>query len=106
LAPKGFLGIELKDIAKEEAEGLGWEAPRGIKVVKPNDGGPAANAGILPGDVILSIDGVEVESMQRFVATIGDRGAGAQVRLRVLRSGKEHTLSVTLGQWPPELAQP
>jgi WD40 repeat protein len=103
---KGFLGIELKDITKEEAEVLGWETPRGIKVVKPTDAGPAANAGILPGDVILSIDGVEVENVQRFVATVGDRGAGAQVRLRVLRSGKEHTLSVTLGQRPPELAQP
>src|SRR6516225_6087885 len=104
--PKGFLGIELKDITKEEADALGWEASRGIKVVKPNDGGPAANAGIPPGDVILSIDGVEVENMQRFVATIGDRGAGAQVRLRVLRSGKEHTFSVTLGQRPPEQGQP
>ena len=103
---KGFLGIELKDITKEEAEVLGWEAPRGIKVVKPNDGGPAANAGILPGDVILSVDGAEVENMQRFVATIGDKGAGAQVRLRVLRSGKEHTFSVTLGQRPPEQRQP
>jgi WD40 repeat protein len=104
--PKGFLGIELKDITREEAEVLGWEGPRGIKVVKPTDAGPAANAGILPGDVILSIDGVEVENMQRFVATIGDRGVGSQVRLRVLRSGKEHTLIVTLGQRPPELAQP
>jgi WD40 repeat protein len=103
---KGFLGIELKDITKEEAEVLGWESPRGVKVVKPHDGGPAASAGILPGDVILSVDGAEVENMQRFVATIGDRGAGAQVRIRVLRSGKEHTFSVMLGQRPPELAQP
>jgi hypothetical protein len=102
--PKGFLGIELKDITKEEADALGWEASRGIKVVKPNDA--AANAGILPGDLILSIDGVEVENMQRFVAAIGDRGAGTRVRLRVLRSGKEQTVSVTLGQRPPALAQP
>src|SRR6516162_9342634 len=100
---KGLLGIELKDTTKEEAEALGWEAPRGIKVVKPREGGPAASAGILPGDLILSIDGVEVENMQRFVAAIADRGAGAQVRLRVLRLGKEHTLSVTLGQRHPEL---
>jgi hypothetical protein len=104
--PKGFLGIELEDITKDEAEALGWEAPRGIKVVKPREGGPAASAGILPDDMILSIDGVEVENAQRFVATIGDRGAGAQVRLRVLRSGNERTLSVTLGQRPAELAQP
>jgi WD40 repeat protein len=104
--PKGFLDIELKDITKEEAEALSWEAPRGVKVVKPREGGPAAGAGILPDDVIISIDGVEVENMQRFIGTIGDRGPGAQVRLRVLRSGKEHALSVTLGQRPPELMPP
>src|SRR6516225_8238193 len=103
---KGFLGIELKDITKEEAEALGWEAPRGIKVVKPGEGGPAASAGILPDDVILSIDGVEIENMASFVTTIGDRGAGAQVRLRLLRSGKERTLTVTLALRPPGLAQP
>src|SRR6516162_3395457 len=103
---KGLLGIELKDITKEEAEALGWEAPRGIKVVKPGEGGPAASAGILPDDVILSIDGVEIENMASLVTTIGDRGAGAQVRLRLLRSGKERTFTVTLAQRPAEQAQP
>ena len=62
--PKGCLGIEFKAITKEEAEDLGWEAPRGVRVVKPTDGGPAARGGILPGDVILSSDGDEVENKQ------------------------------------------
>jgi hypothetical protein len=104
--PKGFLGIELKDITKEEAEALGWEAPRGIKVVKPREGGPGANAGILADDVIISLDGVEVENMEGFVASVGNKQVGAQVKLRLLRTGKERTVTVTLGARPPELAQP
>ena len=102
---QGFLGVDLQDITKAEAEKLGWEAPRGAKVVKPREGGPAAGAGILAEDVIVSLDGQEVESMERFVAAIGAKGAGAQVRLRLLRLGKERTITVTLGQRPAELAQ-
>ena len=103
--PKGFLGVELKAITKEEAEKLGWEVPRGAKVVKPREGGPAAGAGILAEDVIVSLDGQEVESLERFIAAIGAKTAGAQVRLRLLRSGKERSVTVTLGARPAELAQ-
>src|SRR2546428_7362290 len=75
--PKGFLGIELRDVTKEEAEALGWEAPRGIKVVKSRDGGPAANAGVQVDDVIISLDGREVENTQAFVDAVGGKGVGA-----------------------------
>ena len=103
--PKGFLGVELKAITKEEAEKLGWELPRGARVVKPREDGPAAKAGIVAEDVIVSLDGQEVESLERFMAAIGAKTAGAQVRLRLLRSGKERSVTVTLGERPAELAQ-
>jgi WD40 repeat protein len=101
----GYLGVDLQDVTKEEADKLGWEAPRGIKVVRPREDGPAAAAGILPDDIITSLDGQDVESMQGFIASIGDRRAGAQVRLRVLRSGKERTIAVMLARRPTDLAE-
>ncbi len=102
----GFLGVDLQDVTNEEADTLGWEAPRGAKVVKPREGGPAASAGILSDDVVISLDGQEVESMAALVAGIGAKTAGTQVRLRLLRSGRERTVSVTLGTRPAELARP
>jgi WD40 repeat protein len=102
---RGFLGIQLQDITKEEAAKLGWEAPRGIKVGKPDEDGPAAAAGILADDIILSIDGREVEGREGFVTSIGERGAGSQVRLRVLRGGRERTVAVTLGWRPMTMAR-
>jgi WD40 repeat protein len=96
--PKGYLGVDLNDLTKEDADKLGWEAPRGVKVVKPREGGPAAAAGILADDVIISVDGQEIENMARFVASVGDKGAGAKIRLRLLRSGRERTVTVTLGR--------
>ena len=97
---KGYLGADLQDITKEEADKLGWEGPRGVRVTKPREGGPAS--GILAGDVIVTLDGVEIENKDRFTASIGDKGAGAQVRLRLLRDGKERTVNVTLSRRPAE----
>ena len=97
---RGYLGADLADITKDEADKLGWEGPRGVRVTKPREGGPAS--GIAAGDVIVTLDGVEVENKDRFIASIGDKGAGAQVRLRLLRDGKERTVNVTLSRRPAE----
>ena len=102
---RGHLGVDLQDVTKEEADKLGWETPRGVRVVKPHEGAPPGAASLLPGDIITSLDGQDVENMERFVASIGDRGAGAQVRLRLMRGGKERTVAVTLGKQPADLAQ-
>ena len=105
-AGKGFLGVDLQDVTKEEADKLGWEAPRGAKVVKPSEGGPAAGAGILPNDIVTMLDGQEIDGMASLIAGVGARTPGTQVRLRLLRSGRERSLSVTLGARPAEMAQP
>ncbi|MGB8736265.1 MAG: PDZ domain-containing protein, partial [Rhodomicrobium sp.] len=99
---KGFLGAQLADVTQEEAAKLGWEAPRGAKVVKPVEGSPAAAAGLQPGDIAVTLDGMEIENMAGFIAALKDKGAGAAVKLRLLRGGKEKTVSVTLAARPAE----
>ena len=102
---KGFLGAQLKDVTKQEAEALGWESPRGAKLVKPVPGGPAEKAGLLPDDILLSLDGVEVENTAGFVAAVGGKGPNTEIKLRLLRGGKEKRLAVTLGARPVEQAR-
>ena len=65
-AGDGWLGVELAEVTKAEADALGWEAPRGAKVMKVIPGGPAEAAGLLAGDVVWSLDGVEIENYQAF----------------------------------------
>jgi WD40 repeat protein len=101
---RGFLGAELKDVTKAEAEKLGWEAPRGARIGKLSAGGPAAAAGILPDDIVLSLDGQEVGDMAALVEGVATKGADTQVRLRLLRSGRERTVNVTLGTRPEDVA--
>src|SRR5271165_743734 len=97
---KGWLGAELGDVTREEAAKLGWESPRGAKIVKPAPDSPAAAAGLEAGDVVVSLDGLEVESKADFTASLGGKLPGAAVKLRLLREGKEKTVSVTLAGRP------
>lgn len=98
----GYLGIEMRDVSKEEAGNLGWDAPTGVWVVKSVTDGPADKAGLTADDVILSIDGVEVDGSEKFRTVIGEKGAGATVRLRVQRQGRMRTVAVRLAERPAE----
>lgn len=101
---KGWLGVEVGDVTLEEAAKLGWEAPRGVTVAKPVTGSPAAAAGLEPGDVLLSVDKQEIDGKANFAATIDGKVPGAVLKLRLLRGGKEKTVSVTLAVEQPKVA--
>ncbi len=98
---QNWFGINAQDVTKEEADKLGWEAQRGVKVLRIFEGSPAAAAGLEPGDVIAMLDGVEVKDGRDLRAGLLAKGSGAVAKLRVLRAGREKTVSVTLGTTPP-----
>ena len=100
---QGWLGVNVEDVSKDEADKLGWEAPRGAKVTGLTGGSPAAAAGLQAGDVIATLDGVEVENSNILTESVMAKGAGAAAKLRVMRAGKEKTITVTLGarSWAP-----
>ncbi len=96
----GQLGSDVQDVTKEEANALGWESPHGARVIKLMPGGPAEKAGLLPDDILLSADGMEIEDMAGFTATVNAKAPGTEIKLRLLRGGKEKLLAVTLGTGP------
>ena len=103
-AGAGWLGVELKDLTKAEADALGWEVPRGAKLVKPMPGGPAEAAGLQPGDILVSLDGVEIESVKALTETMSKKAAGTEIKLAILRAGREKRLALKLGARPAQLA--
>jgi serine protease Do len=60
--------------------------------------GPAKEAGLLTGDVIMSFDGVEVADTRALVRQVGNSPVGASVRVTVMREGKSQTVKVVLGR--------
>lgn len=90
---------ELLEFSSGTYQGIGIEVEfrkeRGLAVVAPIDGSPAAKAGLRPGDVITAIDGKAVKGSNVNNASLGLRGKpGTSVRLNILREGETGTLEV------------
>src|SRR6056297_2382560 len=94
---RGWLGVRIQDVTEDVAEAMGLEEVRGALVTDVPDG-PAAEAGMKSGDVILSFDGKQVEDTRGLVRTVGNTEVGKTVRVVVFREGKTQTLKVTLGR--------
>jgi len=93
---RGYLGIGLQKVAVPAALKLGQES--GIMVVHVEDGGPAAAAGLMLGDVLLQLGEERITSVEILRATLGSELIGTVVRLRYLRSGVVQEATATVGE--------
>ncbi len=94
---RGWLGVRIQDVSPDVAEAMGLEAAAGALITDVPEG-PAREAGLLAGDVILSFDGVEVEDTRGLVRQVGNTAVGKAVRVVVHRDGATKTIRVTLGR--------
>jgi serine protease DegS len=103
---RGWLGIEGQDLDRELADSYALAAADGLLVAGVYRDGPAYRAGIMPGDLILEIDGEVVGSMTALRDLVVAQRPGDQVELRGLRRDQEITWRVQLGKRPVENAPP
>ncbi|WP_107495197.1 Do family serine endopeptidase [Thalassobius sp. I31.1] len=94
---RGWLGVRIQDVSEDVAEALGLENTNGA-LVTDVPAGPAEEAGLQQGDVILSFDGVDVEDTRGLVREVGNAEVGKAVRVVVYRDEGTQTLLVTLGR--------
>ena len=94
---RGFLGVSIQDVSPDIADSVGLQRARGALVTQPSEDGPAAQAGIESGDVILSVDGEMIEDALDLSRTIAGKDPDTEVELVIWRDGSEQTISVTLG---------
>ena len=89
--------VRIQDVNEDMAEALGLETASGA-LVTDVPSGPAQDAGMLAGDVILTFDGQDVEDTRGLVRRVGNSEVGKSVRVVVFRDGKTQTLKVVLGR--------
>ncbi|MEL6531762.1 MAG: Do family serine endopeptidase [Pseudomonadota bacterium] len=94
---RGWLGVRIQDVTDDIAEGLSLAEARGALVTDVPEG-PALDAGVEVGDVILSFDGTDIADTRELVRIVGNSGVGDTVRMLVHREGETQTLLVTLGR--------
>ena len=95
-----WLGAKLEGVTREIAEGLSLNRITGAVVTRVNNVGPASDAGLVPGDVILRVDGFEATDGRGVLYRLQTKGVGNTVRLDVMRNGKPITLILTLKPTP------
>lgn len=93
---RGYIGINISAVDQAMAKSLGLDKPRGIFVQGLVEGGAAAKADIREGDVILKIDGREVNQENELQSYVASKTAGTTVKLTIFRDGKELEKNVTL----------
>lgn len=93
---RGYLGVYISEVTPVTAKGVKLDRPRGVFVTSVIEGSAAEKAGIKEGDVILSVDGKEVNRTNELQAKIGVKNPGDVVTLKVWRDGKELTIKAKL----------
>ncbi|MCW8154817.1 PDZ domain-containing protein [Stutzerimonas stutzeri] len=103
---RGWLGVEVQSLTQELAESFGQEGRPGIVVAGVYREGPAARAGLQPGDLILSIDGVQSADGRSSMNQVARARPGEKIDIDILRNGKPLTLTAEVGMRPPVNAAP
>lgn len=93
---RGEIGVRAQTITPALAKGLGIEREWGVILGDVTPNGPAAAAGLLPGDIVLTLDGKGMENGRQFDVNLYRRPIGEIVHLEVLRGGERRTYSVSV----------
>jgi serine protease Do len=94
---RGFLGIQVQQVAPELARSSGLERPRGACVAYVQPDSPGAQAGIREGDVIVEFNGRAIVNMQELPRLVANTAPGSEAGVRLIRQGQEHTVQVSVG---------
>src|SRR5882762_1950426 len=84
---RGWLGVALQPVAVPDALQEQAGQPSGVMVMSIVEDGPAAKAGLVAGDIVLTVDGTPTRSLRRIATQLASEGIGRKAELRVIRGG-------------------
>ena len=99
---RGYLGVRIQPVTRDLSDALGIADNRGEFVQSVEAGGPAEKAGLMVGDVVVSVAGKDVTPDQTLSYIIANLAPGTRVPIVLLRNGKRMTITATVGRRPSE----
>jgi serine protease Do len=99
---RGWLGVYIQEVTRELAESFGMSKPAGALVVNVLPDSPAQAAGIEVGDVIMSFNSMNVNTSAALPPMVGRTKVGKEVKLKIIRDGKEKNIKLKIGELPEE----
>lgn len=97
---RGWLGVEAIEVTQILAKKLSLDLSNGLLVTATVEGGPTEQAGILPGDIVTSINGLSVTDRHRSISQIAEIFPGQPIELIILRKQKLLTITAIAGERP------
>jgi serine protease Do len=88
------IGVSIQDVNAQLAESFGLDRPRGALIGMVEEDAPGAKAGIKPGDVILKVDGREIETSSEVPSLIAAKKPGSEVTIELWRAGETKRVTV------------
>jgi len=99
---RGYVGVEAQKITEGMAKALHLPEAGGALIAGVNPDGPAAKAGVQPGDVVEAVNGQKIANPRELAVQIADVKPGDTAKLQILRDGKQQTVAATVGEQPAE----
>lgn len=94
---RGWLGVTIQDVDKNLAESFGLDRPRGALIAQIAKDGPADDAGLREGDVIISFDGKDIPTSSHLPHVVGLIAPDTRVPVEIMRDQKRKTIKVKVG---------
>ncbi len=101
---RGYIGVSIRPMTQVIAKGVGLDKPRGVFINDVLKGQAADKAGIKAGDVILEVNGVEMNQPNQVQSKIGSYDPGEKVDILIWRDGKQKTYQLVLQSHAGEVA--
>jgi Do/DeqQ family serine protease len=102
---RGQIGVTIQPMTPELASKFGLSEVRGVVVNSVTPNGPAARAGIRPGDVILALNGTPVEDGNTLRNQVASTAPGTEAKLTIFRDQREQEIQVTLSEYQPRASR-
>jgi serine protease Do len=95
---RGWLGVNVQPVTEAIAEAYGLSGSKGVLLTQLIEDGPAADAGLEIGDLLLTIDGREIDGVRSLTRIVADTEIGKTVRLELVRDKRRTDAQVKLGE--------
>lgn len=101
----GWFGITVQNLNEDLASHFGLADKNGVLVAKVLENGPAQKAGMKEGDIIKQIDNYPINNVRELLNIVGSIEVGRQVKVTIIRDRRPMTLSLVVGERPPDLEE-
>lgn len=98
-----YFGVEFENVTQDVIARNDLDVQGGVFVINVTAGGPAEEAGIRPGDVVIAIGGIKLDRETSFSEALFQYKPGDTVEVTIVRDGEEITLEITFAQRPGDL---